>query len=98
MRLQLFPGLDLDSYGRLLVDYGIRGVVIELYPSFTASERGERYSLQRFASRCACSAVTYASIASASRCRSGTRTNRPGSDQCPFSRSAASNRCITSPA
>lgn len=53
MRIQLFPGLDLDSYGRLLIDYGIRGVVIELYPSFTASERGERYSLHRFASRCA---------------------------------------------
>ena len=53
MRMQLFPGLDLDSYGRLLVDYGIRGVVIELYPSFTASERGERYSLHRFVSRCA---------------------------------------------
>jgi L-asparaginase/Glu-tRNA(Gln) amidotransferase subunit D len=53
MRMQLFPGLDLDSYGRLLVDYGIRGVVIELYPSFTASERGERYSLQRFVQRCA---------------------------------------------
>lgn len=53
MRMQLFPGLDLDSYGRLLVDYGIRGVVIELYPSFTASERGERYSLKRFVSRCA---------------------------------------------
>lgn len=53
MRLQLFPGLDLDSYGKLLVDYGIRGVVIELYPSFTASERGERYSLRRFVARCA---------------------------------------------
>lgn len=53
MRLQLFPGLDLQSYGRLLVDYGIRGIVIELYPSFTASERGERYSLRRFVARCA---------------------------------------------
>ena len=53
MRMELFPGLDLDSYGRLLIDYGIRGVVIELYPSFTASERGERYSLKRFVSRCA---------------------------------------------
>jgi len=53
MRMQLFPGLDLDSYGRLLIDYGIRGVVIELYPSFTASERGERYSLKRFVNRCA---------------------------------------------
>ncbi len=53
MRMQLFPGLDLDSYGRLLVDYGIRGVVIELYPSFTASERGERYSLHQFVGRCA---------------------------------------------
>lgn len=52
MRMQLFPGLDLDSYGRLLVDYGIRGVVIELYPSFTASERGDRYSLKRFVARC----------------------------------------------
>lgn len=52
MRMQLFPGLDLDSYGKLLVEYGIRGVVIELYPSFTASERGERYSLQRFTERC----------------------------------------------
>jgi len=53
MRMQLFPGLDLDSYGKLLVDYGIRGVVIELYPSFTASERAERYSLSRFTERCA---------------------------------------------
>lgn len=53
MRMQVFPGLDLDSYGRLLLDYGIRGVVIELYPSFTASERAERYSLHRFADRCA---------------------------------------------
>lgn len=53
MRMQLFPGLDLDSYGKLLIDYGIRGVVIELYPSFTASERADRYSLQRFTARCA---------------------------------------------
>ena len=52
MRIQLFPGLDLDSYGKLLVEYGIRGIVIELYPSFTASERGERYSLRRFVERC----------------------------------------------
>jgi L-asparaginase/Glu-tRNA(Gln) amidotransferase subunit D len=52
MRMQLFPGLDLDSYGKLLVEYGIRGVVIELYPSFTASERADRYSLHRFTERC----------------------------------------------
>lgn len=52
MRMQLFPGLDLDSYGELLVEHGINGVVIELYPSFTASERAPRFSLQRFAERC----------------------------------------------
>jgi L-asparaginase/Glu-tRNA(Gln) amidotransferase subunit D len=53
MRMQLFPGLDLEGYGKLLAESGIRGVVIELYPSFTASERSDRYSLQRFTERCA---------------------------------------------
>ena len=52
VRLQLYPGLDLDRYGAMLDDHGIRGVVIELYPSFTASERAPRYSLKRFVERC----------------------------------------------
>lgn len=52
VRIQLYPGLDLDRYGAMLDEHSIRGVVIELYPSFTASERSPRYSLRRFVERC----------------------------------------------
>lgn len=52
VRLQLYPGLDLERYGAMLDEHAIRGVVIELYPSFTASERAPRYSLRRFVARC----------------------------------------------
>lgn len=52
VRFQIYPGLDLDRFGAMLDEHAIRGVVIELYPSFTASERAPRYSLRRFVERC----------------------------------------------
>ncbi len=45
LALRLYPGLDFDGAYAAVVGAGARGVVIELYPSATGPDIGDRFSL-----------------------------------------------------
>jgi L-asparaginase/Glu-tRNA(Gln) amidotransferase subunit D len=53
LALVLHPGLDFDALAGAVLGSGVRGLVIELYPSGTGPHRGPpRLSLTRFIERC----------------------------------------------
>lgn len=52
LSLRVYPGLDLGAILDVLVPDRVRGVVIELYASFTSPSSRPRYSVPRFADAC----------------------------------------------
>jgi L-asparaginase/Glu-tRNA(Gln) amidotransferase subunit D len=52
LSLRLYPGLDLMSVFDSMVQAKIRGVVLELYPSFTGPTGRSRFSASRFVKAC----------------------------------------------
>jgi L-asparaginase/Glu-tRNA(Gln) amidotransferase subunit D len=53
LALRLYPGLDFDAADDAAQRAGVRGVVVELYPSATGPDTADRFSLPRFIARCA---------------------------------------------
>ncbi len=53
LSLKLYPGLDLQATSEAIATAKTRGVVLELYPSFTAPAGGSRFSVSRFVEDCA---------------------------------------------
>lgn len=63
LALRLYPGLDFDVARDALQRGGMRGVVVELYPSATGPDTGDRFSLPQFIDRCAARDVIVATTA-----------------------------------
>ncbi len=57
LSLRLYPGLDLGAIFDSLIPNQVRGVVIELYASFTSPSAQPRYSVPRFVDACSASGV-----------------------------------------
>lgn len=57
LSLRLYPGLDLGAIFDSLIPNQMRGVVIELYASFTSPSAQPRYSVPRFVDACSASGV-----------------------------------------
>jgi L-asparaginase/Glu-tRNA(Gln) amidotransferase subunit D len=53
LALRLYPGLDFDAMHGAVRHGGVRGVVVELYPSATGPDTDDRFSLPAFIRRCA---------------------------------------------
>lgn len=53
LALRLYPGLDFGAAHDTVRRGGVRGVVVELYPSATGPDTGDRFSLPAFIRRCA---------------------------------------------
>lgn len=52
LALRLYPGLDFDAAHDAVRSGGARGVVVELYPSATGPDTGDRFSLPTFIRSC----------------------------------------------
>jgi L-asparaginase/Glu-tRNA(Gln) amidotransferase subunit D len=65
LALRLYPGLDFEGAYAAVVGAGARGVVIELYPSATGPDTGDRFSLPAFVRKCAHDGVIVATVAPA---------------------------------
>jgi L-asparaginase/Glu-tRNA(Gln) amidotransferase subunit D len=79
LSLRLYPGLDLDSILDALIPAKVRGVVLELYPSFTAPTGGSRYSASRFVEACAREGIpVVAAVANEPAGRPNTYESRVG--------------------
>jgi L-asparaginase/Glu-tRNA(Gln) amidotransferase subunit D len=53
LSLKLYPGLDLQAMSEAIAAAKTRGVVLELYPSFTGPAGGSHFSVSRFVEDCA---------------------------------------------
>ena len=63
LALRLYPGLDFDATYDATQRAGTRGVVVELYPSATGPDTGDRFSLPAFIRRCSERGVIVATAA-----------------------------------
>jgi L-asparaginase/Glu-tRNA(Gln) amidotransferase subunit D len=72
LAVRLYPGLDFDALHSAITHGGVRGVVVELYPSATGPDTGDRFSLPAFVRRCAESEVIVAATSPGSAPEGGT--------------------------